>query len=330
MKISIAMATYNGAAHLREQLASFAAQTHLPDELVVTDDRSTDDTLDILRDFAETAPFDVRIEANPQNLGFAQNFNRALSLCTGDLVFLSDQDDVWKETKIAYMATLAAKTPGALCLMNDALMADGNLVPSGQSKLAEIRASGLPDSAFVMGCCAVLRRELLEFSLPIPALMRAHDNWLVGICDQVGRVTRVNEPLQYYRLHGGNTSDFFINRPRQLGWGERQLDRVQRALARITSTSGFEGEYRFYASFAERLKHHPDFCETTVAQKVAARLAVLTARWNIRTRPRLARMMPVLRLWRRAGYESKFGVLKDILLSSAPPRPDRQTDKDAE
>ncbi len=94
LRISIAMCTYNGARFLPEQLASFAAQERLPDELVVCDDGSTDATMEILQDFAATALFEVRVERNPQNLGFVRNFEKTLSLCTGDIVFLSDQDDV--------------------------------------------------------------------------------------------------------------------------------------------------------------------------------------------------------------------------------------------
>ena len=86
MKISIAMATYNGGKYLREQLDSFLAQTRLPDELVITDDCSTDDTLAIIETFAATAPFEVRWERNEQNLGYTGNFNKALMKAAGDLV----------------------------------------------------------------------------------------------------------------------------------------------------------------------------------------------------------------------------------------------------
>lgn len=111
MKMSIAMATYNGARYLREQLDSFAAQTRLPDELVVCDDGSSDDTLNILEEFARTAPFQVRIFRNDVNLGYAQNFARALERCVGDLVFLSDHDNVWFEDKIDVKESYALKIP---------------------------------------------------------------------------------------------------------------------------------------------------------------------------------------------------------------------------
>jgi glycosyltransferase involved in cell wall biosynthesis len=324
MRISIAMATFQGAAHLREQLDSFSAQRRLPDELVVSDDCSSDETCEIVRDFSGSAPFEVRLEVNPVNLGLAENFSRALSMATGDLIFLSDQDDVWQENKIARMIELAEAHPNALCLMNDAWLSDGALNPSGQSKLNEIRAAGLSDRQFVMGCCAVLRRELLEFALPIPDLMWAHDNWLVGIADQVGRVERFAEPLQYYRLHGGNTSDFFVNRAKAQTKREELAERFKRGLARFSSTRGFEGEYRFHAAFAARLEERHSFGSQEMRRHVANRLSVLGARWDIRTRPRLSRIAPILRLLRERGYKGPLGPIKDMVLPAWGSRPDAQ------
>ena len=107
LRISIAMSTYNGGKYLQEQLDSFLAQTSLPDELVITDDCSTDNTLEIIQAFAAMAPFEVRWEQNEKNLGYTGNFNQALMKTTGDLVFLSDQDDVWFPEK--------TRAYGALC-----------------------------------------------------------------------------------------------------------------------------------------------------------------------------------------------------------------------
>lgn len=324
MRVSIALASYNGAAYIAEQLDSFAAQTRPPDEVIVSDDRSADATREIVAAFAGRAPFAVRLLVNHERPGLAGNFSNALEHTTGDLVFLSDQDDVWAPEKLARMTALAEAHPEALCLMNDAWLADGALVASGRSKLGEIRAAGLPESAFVMGCCAALRRELLDFALPVPALMHAHDNWLVGIADQVGRVRRVSEPLQHYRLHGANTSDFFVNRPRVLSRGARLWQGLRRALARFSSTSGFQGEYRFHAALDERLSERPGFGTPEVRSALAARLAVLSQRWDIRTRPRLRRVAPVLRLWRQGGYGGGLGPVKDVILSGQPPRPTGQ------
>ena len=103
MNLSIALATYNGAVYLKEQLESIAAQTRTPDELVISDDQSTDDTLRVIEEFAATAGFPVRLSVNEANLGIAKNFEKAISLCRGDLIFLSDQDDVWHKIGRAHV-----------------------------------------------------------------------------------------------------------------------------------------------------------------------------------------------------------------------------------
>lgn len=91
--ISTAMCTYNGEKYLREQLESIARQTLLPNELVVCDDCSSDETVEIIQDFSRNAPFSVRLMINENNLGFAKNFEKAITLCSGEIIVLSDQDD---------------------------------------------------------------------------------------------------------------------------------------------------------------------------------------------------------------------------------------------
>ena len=92
--LSVSMCTYNGARFLREQLESIASQIRLPDELVVCDDGSTDATLAILTEYAKAVRFPVRIQCNTSRLGPAKNFEQAISLCKGEIIVLSDQDDI--------------------------------------------------------------------------------------------------------------------------------------------------------------------------------------------------------------------------------------------
>ena len=167
-RISVAMATFNGAVYLPEQVESLARQELLPDELVVCDDLSTDGTVELLEQFARTAPFPVRIHRNARNLGVLRNFEKALSLCQGDIVFLSDQDDVWLADKISEVVRLFEAKPGALAVVNDKLIADENLVPTGATMLGNIRGFGSPDGNLVAGCCSAFRREWLGIALPIP------------------------------------------------------------------------------------------------------------------------------------------------------------------
>ena len=216
MKISIAMATYNGARYLREQLGSFAAQTRLPHELIVSDDSSTDDTLRIVQEFAATAPFEVRFFRNDTKLGYAQNFGRALERCTGDLILLSDQDDVWFENKIVAMESYALENRDVQLIMCDAALTDAELNDTGLTKLGQIRSAGLDDESFVMGCCCAVRRDLLEMCMPIPVGFCAHDDWIVSFAIGLNRRHIIERSLQYYRRHGSNSSEFIANRTRKV------------------------------------------------------------------------------------------------------------------
>ena len=125
--VSVAMATYNGERFLQEQLDSLAAQTHLPCELVVGDDGSTDGTLDILERFARTAPFPVHIQRNSVNLGYGENFLQTASRCTGEWIAFCDQDDVWKPTKLAIFCRVLKRHPQVSLFVHELTECDEHL-----------------------------------------------------------------------------------------------------------------------------------------------------------------------------------------------------------
>jgi glycosyltransferase involved in cell wall biosynthesis len=208
MKISIAMTTFNGAAHLAAQLESFLAQTRLPDELVMCDDGSTDDTLAIAEDYARKAPFTVRIVRNPTNLGFTRNFEQALSLCTGDIIFLSDQDDVWFPEKIAFISKSFEEHPGVQLVVHDGNLVDDKLQSHGATKLGQVVQGFGSSDSLVMGALTALRRDLVRYSLPLPVGMKGHDIWLHDVAGLLGVRLVLAEPLQLIRRHGSNTSNW--------------------------------------------------------------------------------------------------------------------------
>lgn len=216
IKISIAMATYNGEKYLQQQLHSFVQQTRQPDELVVTDDCSTDATLQILEAFAQSAPFDVVVRRNEHNYGYCGNFNQALLRTTGDLVFISDQDDFWFPTKIEHVSSFAMQTPDALAFLHDASITDAHLLPVGITKCGQLTAVGKDVEEFMTGCCSAVRRELLNICLPIPDNFTAHDKWLIGIASGMKRKVFLEANLQYYRRHDQNVSQTLFNRPKRL------------------------------------------------------------------------------------------------------------------
>jgi len=211
MKISIAMATYNGAKYLEEQLQSIAVQTRLPDELVITDDCSSDGTREIIKNFAETVPFEVRFSQNEKNLGYTKNFNEALLKTSGDLVLLCDQDDVWFPEKISRLETLAALNPDMLVVMNDAAVTDEYLNETGVTKYGQMKLISRSGRGFVMGCCSAIRREMLDFCLPIPKDYEHHDTWIMFLAHDLSRKYISDEVLQYHRRHGKNASFSITN-----------------------------------------------------------------------------------------------------------------------
>src|SRR5689334_22293429 len=122
--ISVALCTYNGSRYLKEQLDSIASQTRRPDEVVIRDDVSADNTVKIAQQFAETVPFPVHIHRNPENLGSTRNFESAIEACRGEIIALSDQDDVWESQKLERIETEFAADPGLGTVFSDAVLTD--------------------------------------------------------------------------------------------------------------------------------------------------------------------------------------------------------------
>src|SRR5215213_2898715 len=138
MKISVAMCTYNGAELLPAQLQSIITQSRPPDEIVICDDRSTDDTQALIKKFATDSPIPITLHINQQNLGSVKNFERAISLCTGDVIALSDQDDVWRSDKLERFETVLNSSPTAGLVFSDADVVDENLKPLNRRMWDEV------------------------------------------------------------------------------------------------------------------------------------------------------------------------------------------------
>jgi glycosyltransferase involved in cell wall biosynthesis len=215
-RFSVAMCTYNGARFVGAQLASIAAQTRRPDELVVCDDRSPDETASVVERFAATAAFPVRLHVNERNLGSTKNFERAVSLCEGDLIALCDQDDVWLPCKLARLEEEFARAPGAGLVFSDAEVVDEDARPTGRrlweslgferAERERLRAGkGLGEllaGATVTGATAALCARFRRLVLPIPEdLPLIHDAWIALLVACVAGVMPIEEPLVLYRRH---------------------------------------------------------------------------------------------------------------------------------
>ncbi len=214
VRISIALCTLNGAAHLDQQLASLSSQTRLPDELIVADDGSADDSLRILRAFAASAPFPISIEVNSKTLGPAKNFEHAISACTGDIIALCDQDDLWHPDKLATIERAFADRPGLGAFFSDAEMCNANGELLGYRLWTSVGLTGRLRSMLRAGLAfeVILRQNVvtgatLAFDSRFRALLLPigdhwmHDGWIGLLVSCCALVHGEYAPLIHYRQH---------------------------------------------------------------------------------------------------------------------------------
>lgn len=222
----MALCTFNGARFLGDQLESYLAQTRPPDELIACDDGSTDGTVALLEGFARRAPFPVRVIRNDSTLGSTRNFEKAIGLCSGDLIATSDQDDVWLPEKLALSEAALAQEPRPALVFTDAEVVDEDLRPVGhrlweavhfgtraQRRVARGRAFDvLLRQWLVTGATMTFRAEYRALVLPIPGIW-VHDGWIAFLLGAVAPVALVDRPTVKYRQH----PDQQIG-ARKLGW----------------------------------------------------------------------------------------------------------------
>lgn len=212
--VSVAMCTYNGARFLQQQLDSIVTQSRLPDEMVVCDDQSTDATAEIVREFASAVPFPVRFIRNEVRLRFAANFAKCIGLCTGDVIVLTDQDDVWMPKRVEISAEAFEANPQLTFTFSDAPLIDENGNRLGRTIFDGLKypkrdlallARGdallpfLLRYAGLLGCTMAIRGRLRESFLPLPEPY-PHDTWASMVLSSLGPSMRT-EPVTQYRQH---------------------------------------------------------------------------------------------------------------------------------
>lgn len=323
MKVSVAMATYNGSTYLKDQLHSFLDQTRLPDELVVCDDASTDTTLDILKMFVNEAPFMVRIYQNANNRGHNETFGRALSHCEGDLIVLSDQDDFWFSEKIETLVSEVEVDQHNFVFMNDAELADENLLRTGRTKIDQIRAAGISPDTFVMGCCTAIRSDFLRYVLPIPVECLEYDDWIVSFANGINRCKVIEKPLQLYRRHQSNVTASTTDRFQRANLLLYIYDRAKVALSTNTLIM-LEATVRQTNQLIARVdllaadeKTDPEMIENLVSYKrtLLKKGVALQGRANAQKMSRPMRIFPVLNMLLKGDYRNFNGLttaLRDI------------------
>lgn len=210
--ISIAMCTYNGEKYIKEQIESIINQSLVPDEIVICDDCSKDNTLNIIKETLDNWSGKVQLVVNEKNLGYRKNFEKSISLCNGNIIFLSDQDDVWNRNKIEIMFN-ALNNSDAILAFHDVEVVDENLnlIKKSFWKLLKFDYQKFLHDDFrrifegnvVQGSACVFRKELFNYARPFPEVA-FHDEWLGLVALVKGKIIPVNESLAKYRQSGNN------------------------------------------------------------------------------------------------------------------------------
>ncbi len=317
-RISVALCTYNGERFLETQLASILSQTRLPDELVLCDDGSRDRSVPIAQAFAERAPFPVRIVQNETNLGSNRNFQQAIELCSGDLIVLSDQDDVWMPNRVERSESALQANPGCGLVFSDAIVIDDDGRPTGntlwqnfrftpelQKRIKRCDFTPLAQHRFITGATVTFRSQFRPFLFPIIGDW-IHDGWIAMLIASLSGICFVPEPLVQYRQH--TSQQLGLRKPAEpRPWNIDALARrhwsfmdahrvilidIAAALERlpIDRTRGAAADFlRYYAFLSDRLTLPPN---------------------------RIARLMRIIRMRReyRIGKTGQWPVAKDLVL----------------
>jgi glycosyltransferase involved in cell wall biosynthesis len=204
------MATYNGERYVKTQIASILNQLSPDDELIVVDDASSDRTCEIIESLRDAR---IRLERHTSNLGVLRSFDDAIRQAVGDIVFLSDQDDLWAVDKVSTTLRTFQSHPEADIVVSDATLIDDDGHPLGWSyyeRRGKFR-SGILANLFhcsYLGCTMAFRRRIRSRILPFPAEADVfHDLW-IGTANALagGKTLYIERPLVLYRRHGGNAT----------------------------------------------------------------------------------------------------------------------------
>ncbi len=326
MRISVVMATYNGEAHVAEQLASILANDRPPDELIVIDDCSTDGTVGLVKQLLDgRSGMDVIIEVNTTNLGPTAAFVKGLLRSTGDIVLTSDQDDHWAPEKIARMLDVFIADPKVVMVYSDGQLTDAALVPSGATIFSTRRRPHLhlgdkrdpleiaanPD---IKGCTMAVRgpllRELLARTGPSFQPYWGHDHWIALFAFGLGKVVALNTPLIQHRIHAHNTSAGM----RLRSWSPTDLRKWTRGI-RMQDTDHFTQRYRIALQQAD---HYGPAFSTPLKKALHNLLDLSQRREQLRRLSFFARAKEVLKIHRKGSYKEHYNglltMLRDLFL----------------
>jgi len=212
MNISVCLATYNGTKYIKIQLQSILRQLGAKDEVIILDDCSTDKTLDLVRDIDDKR---IKIFKNEVNKGHVYSFGRVVELATKDIIFMSDQDDIWIDGRLDLMKERLLKSEALLISTNsnfidsEGKIIDFNLdgVSAGSSeKYFENILDIFIGKTNYVGCAMAFKKELRNLILPIPSYVESHDLWIAMGANIIKSNLHLDDPTLSRRIHGENAS----------------------------------------------------------------------------------------------------------------------------
>lgn len=316
-KVSVACCTYNGGRHIREQLQSILNQSRVVDEIVVSDDGSSDNTLEQVTTLITPASYagtKISLIDGPRH-GITKNFSHAITACTGDIIFLSDQDDIWAPNKVERITSEFEGNSNLLVFSNASLVDDSlNELKQTQFDFARVNPEHLAylgqeaffakllKRNFITGATVAFRRELLEKALPF-ATSWLHDEWLGIIAAAYAKPRIVPDCLIQYRQHNNNAC------------GMKQTS----VLNKLTVTSGTTltvPEQKRLEQLLERLENTVGYVSPLITSAVRKALHFHATRNHLTDR-RLLRIPQVMANYISGGY-SNFAdgwrtAVKDVL-----------------
>ena len=315
--ISVALCTHNGERFIVDQVRSILRQTEPPTQIVLSDDASTDATVELVqREVADHLgePVELVVLRNAPALGVTANFEQAVAACTGDLIALSDQDDVWLADRVEVIVDAFDLDPGLSLLFSDAQLVDGAGEPLRDTLFQSIRFTAgeqrevhagealttLLRRNVVTGATVMFRRTLLDDALPFPASW-VHDEWLAVVAAIVGRIDFLPAQLIEYRQHGGN----------QIGARKPTLrDKVGRV------TESRSARNARLAARAEALAARAERFPAAVRPLLVAKVAHERRRQGYPA-SRVRRLAPVIGTAVSGGYRrfgrGRYDVIRDLL-----------------
>lgn len=204
--ISVALAAYKGEKYIEQQLLSILQQLGHDDEVIVSDDKPGGPTQTVVKRIMAQDPRVIYVEGKGR--GVVANFTNAIRHCSGDKIFLCDQDDVWLPEKVE--RCMEAFDSGATMVLHNAYVTDENLNITDYS-FFQTRGSkkGVVKNIIknsYMGCCMAFDRKLLKKIMPIPRYVPMHDQWIGLMGEIYGKVEFIDTPLIYYRVHADNVT----------------------------------------------------------------------------------------------------------------------------